>query len=187
MNKIFILNAPPQTGKDTIANYFTGKMIIENTTCFKYPMLEIAATVLGISFPQFLKLYTDNKDNYKDSPASNLQGATIRQLLIHTSENFIKPFFGPRYFGEKIADKIEFSGRKDESWIIPDGGFQDEVDALVDRFGDRVVVIQLSREGHETFAGDSRGWVDGPTVMCFNTTEGNDKVIEYISSTLDKK
>lgn len=186
MNPIIILNAPPRVGKDTVASHFTGNMIIENTTCFKYPMLEIASTTMGMSYPVFLKKYTDNVNNWKDTPLFELNGHTVRELLIRISETFIKPFFDDAYFGRYIAEKIFYSGREDQPWIIPDGGFQAEVDALVEKFGERVVVIQMAREGHRDFTGDSRGWVMGPTTHFIDTSNGNEKVINLIHSLLNE-
>ena len=186
MKPIFILNAPPQTGKDTV----TREVLLrtESETCaMKDPMFEVFCSTVGLKMNDFLSLY--ETPGWKDSPQEITNGKTPRELMIHISENFVKPFFGEDYYGKALAQHIqrwEEEFNENCAWVIPDGGFQGELDAFKEIHGDRVVLIQLYREGHETFAGDSRDWIydwkkhpeEGAVV--FDTTKGNENVINFI-------
>ena len=185
MKPIFILNAPPQTGKDTIANELLDKTE-SGLRSFKAPMFSVFCSTVGLDYSVFEKLY--NTQGWKDSPQEITNGRTPRELMIHISENYVKPFFGEDYYGKATADSIKQHEERysERAWVIPDGGFQGEFDAFKEIHGDRVVLVQLYREGHETFAGDSRNWVydwkkypeEGAVV--FDTTKGNENVINFI-------
>ncbi|MGL5013791.1 MAG: hypothetical protein ACRC6V_05795 [Bacteroidales bacterium] len=190
MNKIFILNAPPQTGKDTIADIVI-KECGAHTSSFKYPMYNLFIHTTGMSASEFFDKY-DTK-GWKDSPQEILNSKKPRELMIHISENFVKPFFGEDYYGKWVADYIkfaEFDAETEYTWIIPDGGFQAEYDVMKRTFGDRMVLLSLEREGHRYFKDDSRNWIydwdkypeDG--AKHFDTTEGNEEVIKFIKKEL---
>ncbi|MGL4520518.1 MAG: hypothetical protein ACRCUJ_12840 [Phocaeicola sp.] len=190
MNKIFILNAPPQTGKDTIAEIVT-KECGARTASFKFPMYNIFVHTTGIPASEFFEKYEEK--GWKDNPQDFLEGKTPRELMIHISEGFVKPFFGEDYYGKWVADYIkfhEFDAEQEMVWIIPDGGFQPEFDAMKAVFGDRLVLISLEREGHRSFVGDSRTWIydwkEFPSegAKHFDTTEGNEEVIKFIKKEL---
>lgn len=186
MKPIFILNAPPRTGKDTIANRVIEECGIR-TASFKYPMYDIFIRTTGMPAEEFFTLYETS--GWKDTPAAFLNGKTPRELMIHISENYIKPFFGKDYYGKWVADYIkhfEQDASSEMVWIIPDGGFQSEFDAMKEVFGDRLVIISLEREGHTDFSGDSRGWVydwnkyPEKGSVHFDTTNGNEEVVNFI-------
>lgn len=187
IEKIFILNAPPRTGKDTIAATADLCGFSYSIKSFKEPLYNIAATTLGLSLPEFMSIY--NRDGWKDSPQEICNNKTPRELMIHISETYIKPFFGYDYFGKQLSTSVEkafYDSRCvscSQFVIIPDGGFNKEVVPLVEAFGNDVVeVIQLEREGYRDFGYDSRSWIDLSYVKItkFDTTEGNDEVLKYI-------
>lgn len=184
---IIILNGPARVGKDTIAKAFE-KAPQTLSTAFKRRIWEVVALTMGMRLEAFLRRY-DGDEGWKDTPQKEWGGKSVRDLMIHTSETYIKPFFGSDYYGAEtakyIAEVEELWG--ENSWIIPDGGFQPEVDALVDKFGERVIVIQLTREGYSDFTGDSRGWVMGPVTVVFDTTNGNDQVIKWINGKINSE
>lgn len=191
IKKIFILNAPPRTGKDTIANSFEDSDFDYSIESFKKPLYEIAATTLGLPLDAFMDFY--ETDGWKDSKQEICNNKTPRELMIHISENYIKPFFGNDYFGKQLANRIkkaeslsgEYQYIYTDCIIIPDGGFDAEVTPLVEEFGKDVVeVIQLEREGYRDFKGDSRSWINIPNITTnkFDTTDGNEEVIKYIKS-----
>ena len=191
MKPIFVLNAPAQTGKDTIADYFVdGASVLK--TAFKDPMYEIFMATTGLSYLDFHKLY--ETPGWKDTPQEITNGKTPRELMIHISEKFVKPFFGDDYFGTSVANYIKHQEEEvigeDVVWIIPDSGFQGEFDALKAVHGDRIVLISFWREGHDTFVGDSRGWVfDWDTGLHngaheFDTTRGNETLIAFMKETI---
>lgn len=192
MKPIFVLNAPAQTGKDTIANHFVDGVDVMKVA-FKDPMYEIFMASTGLKFHEFHTLY--ETPGWKDTPQEITNGKTPREFMIHISENFIKPFYGKDYFGKWVGNYIQHMEREsigeEVVWVIPDSGFQGEFDALKAVLGDRLNLISLSREGHTTFTGDSRGWVfdwdDDGEDKCreFDTTNGNEGVIQYIQSVID--
>lgn len=185
MKPIFILNAPKRVGKDTVANQIVEECGVR-TASFKYPIYDLFIKTTGMPSDEFFGLYL--VDGWKDSPQAFLGGKRPRDLMIHISENYVKPFFGKDYYGKWIADYIDFAEKDSGSemaWIIPDGGFQEEFDAVKKVFGDRVKLIHMYREGHKDFTGDSRNWIYEPTVT-FNTTEGNEEVLNYIKKELLK-
>ena len=191
---IFILNAPPQTGKDTIAANIL--MRTDAGTCsMKDPMFNVFCATTGIDFNDFMELY--ETPGWKDTPQGLTNGKTPRELMIHISENFVKPFFGDDYYGKALAKYILdtedlLDGQR--SWVIPDGGFQGEFDAFKRIHGDRVVLIRMEREGHRDFTGDSRNWIydvrdtlEGPEEhgVWFDTTEGNEKAIKFMEGMIN--
>lgn len=187
LKKIFVLNAPPRTGKDTIASTAGVCGFEYFIKSFKEPLYKIAATTLGLSLPDFMILY--NKEGWKDSPQDICNNKTPRELMIHISETYIKPFFGYDYFGKQLTADINslYKSLEDSHCyqfvIIPDGGFNTEIIPLIETFGEGVVeIIQLERDGHNDFGNDSRSWIDLPHVKItkFNTNKGNDEVLRYI-------
>lgn len=164
---ILLLNAPAQSGKDTVASILeTGYGFRPNS--FKNPLFYLFCHTAGFDYEEFMDLYST--DGWKDTPNEKLNGKTPRDLMIHISENYIKPFFGDTYFGEALANQIEsyelaHGDNVEYSWVIPDSGFNDEAQVLIDKFKDRVICVQFTRNG-KTFEGDSRNWVTNvPTTV----------------------
>lgn len=190
MKPIFILNAPPQTGKDTIARKIMERNHV-NTCAMKDPMFQVFCSTVGLPFSEFMRLY--ETPGWKDNPQEITNGKTPRELMIHISENFVKPFFGEDYYGKALGTYIEqfeqTHGTK--AWVIPDGGFQGEYDAFKAIHGDRVHLIALYREGHEDFGTDSRNWIfdwdydSHNGAKDFNTTEGNEEVIKFMEEIIN--
>ena len=154
MSKIIILNAPPGAGKDTI-----GKIVLERSqnpvciTSFKQPMFNIALAVLGAKrYGDFIAAY-NNRDE-KEKPLDFLMGMSPRQFMIWISEDVVKPKFGRDFFGKRFA---ESASNSDCPVICTDGGFADEVIALIDA-GHEVHLCRLHRRGFG-FDGDSRNYI----------------------------
>lgn len=185
MKPIFIFNAPPQTGKDTICNSIFNLRLGVNTASFKDPMFDIFLSSTGMLRDKFEKLYAT--EGWKDTPNEITGGKTPREFLIHISEVFIKPIFGNDYFGLFLKNHIkQFESTHGESvsWVIPDGGFPAEIKILEEEFGERVIIIQLEREGKRDFGNDSRNWVSGKKTFRFDTSKGNDEVVSIIKDLL---
>lgn len=187
MKPIFVLNAPAQTGKDTIANHFVDGIDVMKVA-FKDPMYEIFMASTGLKYHEFHTLY--ETPGWKDTPQEITNGKTPREFMIHISEKFIKPFYGEDYFGKWVGNYIQHTEREsigeEVVWVIPDSGFQGEYEALKATLGDRLCLIQLHREGRDNFEGDSRNWVYDwdldPEMGAyeFDTTGGNDDVIRFM-------
>lgn len=152
MNKIIILNGPPGSGKDTIAELLKGFVSLE----FKAHLHKIAILLSGMTEHDYFILY--NNREVKEIPTDLLLGFSPRGFLIHISEVMCKPHFGKNYFGV-VATKAIKSVINTSSVIFSDGGFPNEVNVLSEVFGkDKVVIVHLYRNGC-SFAGDSRDYI----------------------------
>lgn len=187
MSQIIILNAPPRCGKDTIADSLQDAHKHLKRASFKWPLFDIFVNTTGMQMEEFLTLY--ELEGWKDEPNEALNGKSPRDLLIHISESFIKPFYGNKYFGDWIADFIhlhELQAEAEMDWIIPDGGFDAEVEVLADRFPGRVTVVQIEREGYRDFGSDSRNWISnglserGVSFINADTTDGNSRLVDTL-------
>lgn len=155
MKKVIILNGPPGCGKDTLSGIMEeiGGFYVHS---FKKPMFDIAHATLGDeAFGKFMRLYNDR--DTKEMPCDLLGGMSPREFFIHISESFVKPILGKQHFGDMASEGV----RDALSHVVfSDGGFPDEVKALV--FSKHsmynVFVVRLHREGF-TFDGDSRNYI----------------------------
>ena len=155
MKKVIILNGPAGCGKDTLAGLMEESAGFE-VHSFKKPMFDIAAVMLGpVKFEQFMSLYNDR--DTKEIPCDLLGQMSPREFFIHISESFVKPIMGKQHFGYLASQGVHDSM---SHVVFSDGGFPDEVEALV--FSEHsvyeVYVVRLHREGF-TFEGDSRNYI----------------------------
>jgi hypothetical protein len=154
MNKVLILNGPPNSGKDTIADVIE-KVYGFRHRRFKDRLYEIASLRSGCAgIRKYIRLCNDRekKDVPYDGFTGEFKGMSPRESLIFTSEKIIKPSKGSDYFGQCLADNID-----SELTVVSDGGFIEEIEPLVER-GYDVYIAQLTREGC-SFDGDSRSYV----------------------------
>ena len=82
---------------------------------------------------------------------------TPRKLLIRLSEEFLKPTYGPTYFGRLAAREV---GRSSNSLIIfTDCGFTTECNTLIGQYGRaNTLLCRLHRDGCN-FENDSRSYL----------------------------
>ena len=154
MSKIYILNAPPASGKDTLSDY----LVKEHGWCkeqMKTPLFTIAAAMLGLTLEQFMLLYSNRE--WKETYHQTIK-MTPRQLLILISEDFVKPVCGQNAFGVLATRRLLLQDI-DKNTVFSDGGFVEEIKPLVETFGkETVIVIRIHRKGC-TFDGDSRSYI----------------------------
>lgn len=187
MTKVVIFNGNnPRSGKGTCAKILSGwaeeQGYSYQTPEFKDKLIELTATTLGITVEEFLYGYDstasdfvqDNKELFpvetlihactkgwwKDVCIYGLGNKCVskREALIHVSENIIKPNFGEDYFGkalvESISPMVDFA-------FVADGGFVQEVEAVVHAVGlGNVLVVNLYRDVDNP-AKDSRKLLNG--------------------------
>lgn len=155
MAKVIILNAPPRSGKDTIAKLFEENHNFPIVS-FKRPMFNIASCILGeTAYQVFIEVYdTDLKDSKK---FDFLGGMTCREFMIWISEEIVKPKFGNKHFGWLMSEALEEMSEDCNTFICSDGGFPDEVEALID-FGHEVHLVRMHRDGFN-FDNDSRDYI----------------------------
>lgn len=158
-------NGPPQCGKDTLSRLLTKEIESRHSVIpvlevsLSSPLRTIAYSMVGLHYPNPALDYEDFKPTFFPQ-----YGVTGRQLMIDVSEKFLKPTYGPRIMADLLLASLP-------SWMfqntcvvmIRDCGFQIEVDPIVERVGaENFVVCKVVRDGHDSFIGDSREWVQHP-------------------------
>lgn len=149
MKKVIILNGPSQSGKDTYGEILCS--LFDAKHCqFKDELFDETERYFDLR-KGFIKENYNSKDLIKLSDRGN---RTIRECLIYVSEEVIKPKFGRDYFGKKAAENLEEGIN-----VFTDGGFEEELNPIIDEVGiENVIVFRLHREGF-TFEGDSRSYL----------------------------
>jgi len=203
--KVIILNAPKNSGKDTIADAICSKMASTHRQ-FKQKLYECTATLFNWDLDTFI--YAAEHRVLKEKPVAALtvpsaefhkitaltksnRAFTVddnynvpispREALIYVSEIVIKPRFGDKYFGESAATLV-----KDDTdgTIFSDGGFQEELLPIVDVVGENnVYIVQFTRGDKKDFLGDSRDWLQpyGNIHLLNTTNDGTiDEIVEEI-------
>lgn len=163
--KILIMNGPAGSGKDEAV-----RVLVEQRGAFpfsfKRKLIEITCSIYDIPVDVWMKSYTRE---WKEAPNPQLRGLTPRQALIKVSEEVIKPVYGKTFFGEVEAANIlkhqSLMPSVLETSACSDGGFAEEVEPLVDAFGqENVYIIKIHRPGH-SFEGDSRSWIESDRIL----------------------
>jgi len=155
MKRLLILNGPPNSGKDTLADLLVKHEGFHKLQ-FKDSLFNILASTLGMTTEEFLTNHYSRED--KENPIFKLvhDGGLMspRQALIHMSENVIKKEFGENVFGLSVAKRL-----KDGWSVTSDGGFVEELEAIIDEIGaEKVIVVRIQRDGC-TFENDSRRYL----------------------------
>lgn len=158
-NTAVILNGPPGVGKDTIAGLIVKHGFAQ--MAFKdyiYPPIKEYCGLNDVELAEFRRRAADRE--LKDKVWA-LTDETPRRMIIHVSENIIKPQHGDSYFGVCAMEDAALKGNR--MVVFSDGGFESEWPPLLEYF-DLVVVFRLYRDGF-TFEGDSRDYLTKPEVM----------------------
>lgn len=171
MARIIILNGPIGCGKDAVGLEFAAREGI-SLCSFKEPMFRIAAATIGMPYDVFCMNY-ENRE-WKEEIREDLGGHSIRHLLQQISENYIKPFFGPDYFGRQAAENLRARAWQNE-FIYTDGGFAAEIDVLTEEH--EVCLIHMYRDGC-TFDNDTRSYVLTNKVPRIHTLTNNGTISE---------
>jgi hypothetical protein len=89
-------------------------------------------------------------------------GLSVRRWLQITAEMVVKKDKGSDFFGKATSDL--WYGKYIHH-VISDGGFIEEVNAVVDKFGpDNVYVVRLRRHGY-SFGTDTRTYINGSNAL----------------------
>jgi len=158
--KVLLLNGPPRSGKDTLAEAlwkFDPDIHLEK---FAKPLKDTAPILYGISREEWRTNY-DTAAN-KDYPTPAFFGKSPREVQIAISENLLKPLHGKDVFGRLLVSRISRLPRlvfPPRLVVVSDSGFRAEAEKVVEAVGkDNVFLCRLYRKGC-TFAGDSRGYI----------------------------
>jgi hypothetical protein len=147
-----ILNAPPMSGKDTIADLLV-KQISAHKQMFKEALYKKTAEYFEYDLKLFKHYATNRK--YKDnkrSAFSTSRGFTPREALIHVSEDVFKPKYGEDFFGKLAAERL----LEGVNVFSDGGGWLPELQPIVDA-SDKTIICRLYRHGY-SFDGDSRSY-----------------------------
>lgn len=169
--KIFLLNGPPSSGKDSLATYIEGINKTFTIDKFARPLKEANKGMFSLTEEEF-KLY-DNDAKMKNTPQDRFYGKSWRQVNIDLSEKFIKSNYDTKFFGLELVTRI--SNNEKKRILVPDSGFLEEAEPIVEKFGkNNVYLLKLHREGF-TYKGDSRNYIDGEKlgIKTFNIVNDN--------------
>lgn len=145
MTKTYIFNSLPRSGKDTAAkilkSLYQDKGLKVQHLSFKEKLIELSARFVGETVGEFMIGYDSKTEDmllydldsdktypewWKDFPLYHVNGKEMskRELLIHVSENIIKPTFSQDFFGQQLASMIQDDT---DVVVISDGGFVQEL------------------------------------------------------------
>lgn len=142
-----IFNGPPHVGKTAmareLASCLTKAGITNEIDSFAKPFKQFFATALGDK-------WTD-MDKVRVRP--ELNGYTLRQAWIGMAEDYVKHVYGEDAFGRWLVHRsLRFPDHKMDVYIVDDGGFIPEIEAVQNRW-----VIRVTRPGCD-FTNDSRSY-----------------------------
>lgn len=153
--RILLINGPPRSGKDSIAQALAGLIPNSGRQSSAYILKQRTHKLYGLTQgPLFF-------ENHKDEPRSEFLGLTPRQAYIGVSETYFKPMHGDDIFGQFMQQELDQSRGEADLWFISDSGFEAETRVLVDWLpeGD-VALVRMHRDGCD-FGEDSRGYITG--------------------------
>jgi len=149
--KIIFFNGPPRSGKDTIVNELLKRYSSCENIKFSNPLKTALPVFFGLSQQQINLLEIE-----KEIPKDYLLGKSWREAQISLSEEWAKPVFGSRVFGDITLNIIKNS--TNQLFLVSDSGFQEEAGSLIDFFGnDNCLLIRIARDG-TNFDNDSRSY-----------------------------
>lgn len=177
MEKVIIMNCPPRSGKDTMALRVARRLDF-GILSFKGKLIEIALTISGIDEHEWEKRYESSK---KEEPWDKLGGLSQRNYLIKISEEWVKPVHGKTYFGDRVLEDIQRGSY--DGYVIPDGGFKEEVLPLKNGLPDSLLILQWGRDGC-TFEYDSRDYVMDFPDITRRIRDNNTSIDEHVEAVL---
>lgn len=167
MKHLFLLNGPPHSGKDTVADYLCELLGMDRVRAqhckFAEPLKAATVALLGVFNGRLPGTDWGRYDPVKDEPHPDCFGKTPRQVAIAVSEELCKPLWGQGFFGELAAREIKDSLDYTDVFVFSDCGFQPEVDALLlnlPKDHEWTVHLWHIYRPNTTFLGDSRGWIN---------------------------
>jgi len=156
-----ILNGPPRSGKDTVANFISEKYEAVGHR-FAGPLKRMCHDAYGLH-----DLAEEWFDKCKDEPSEHFLGKTPREVYIAFSELYMKPMYGKAIWGELVAKEIA-TCPSDGLHVVPDGGFDYEIEPV--RQVSKVKIIQIRRPGFD-FSNDSRDYLSNPDLVVSNSLD----------------
>lgn len=185
--KLILVNGPPYSGKDTVANHICESFHPDvRHFRFKTILYRAVSMFYGLSYDKVLELCTAGPE-IKDVAHPLFKGKSPRQALIHISETVMKPNFGDDIVSNLTA--IDITNAADQCdgkfiAVMSDCGFPAEVEQMKNLLGlsrKDVYVIRVERNGC-SYEGDSRTYLPDPDLTIFNNSSlGELKAAVYYS------
>lgn len=152
--KIVVFNAPISAGKDAVVDALVDMFKEKSKKMeMKSRLIAITLVIYGVTKEWWDENYTREG---KELPRPELNGRSMREALIHTSETVIKPNFGQDYFG--VAARQEIDSLDAQWYLFADGGFPAELVPIGE--GQSPLLIRIHRKGYEYDpAKDSRSYI----------------------------
>jgi hypothetical protein len=156
--KLLILNGPPSSGKDTIAN-----ILYKHYDCRRFKFSNPLKKALVSLFELDVDWMTLEKT--KDLSTNRFFGMTFREAQIWLSEEVMKPKFGPDIFGYLMLRQLYSPYRSNGPFdVISDTGFMSEVDCVYQNLPPKSVYLLRIHRNDCTFSNDSRGYLEHPKI-----------------------
>lgn len=182
---ILVFNAPPSAGKDFSADFFASYYGATKLS-FKTQLIKDLCAYYNIEQIQYDLL---NHPELKEEPSPLFGGLSLRQALIHVSENVVKKEKGDDWYGKCVSrqymDTVQTNGTG--LFVISDGGVLNEgvcsefqpLLRTARYYQDNVFVVQIHRSGC-TFSGkgDSRSYIGNRTHTVMQIAAGDITVQE---------
>lgn len=149
MKPALLLNGPPWSGKDTLAQILGEKLAEKNIRALIASLATIPKQRVADEYNVSPTIMFSRE--HKDMDFKNF-GRSSRQILIDYSEN-IKKMYGQDFWAKELIRMSKQDMEICDLLIVTDVGFQVEVDCLSKVFD--TTVVQLEREGM-TYVNDSR-------------------------------
>lgn len=155
---LVMLNGPPGIGKDELADRMVASKHLSSFIGFtkqemKESLYAEVAKHYSVSRDCVYELNADRDS--KEKPNELFGGLSVRQAMIHVSEDILKPEYGEGIFGSRAAELALYN--RSDRVVVSDTGFADEIVELVKPF-EKAVIIRLRAAGFD-FRGDSRSYV----------------------------
>ena len=190
--KIMLLNGPPSSGKDTAAVAIQRQLTAQFDVIISIDRLSMP---IKRAFAGTVDIPIDNLGNVKyfesikETPLTILNGKSYRQWQIDFSEKFMKPLYGEDIFARLLIDRIKTYLAQHgipDILIIPDCGFQIELDTLVTELNPKhITLFHLVRPGTD-WSKDSRGYVSHPEIRIHEIHNTNKSTFESLMVNIAK-
>ena len=130
--QVVLLNGPPKSGKDTIADALV--QAVGPLWSVNYKLSSVlkatARAMFSLSDTQYNAV--ERPENKDKKGYAGLSNKSWREVLISLSEDYIKPTYGEDFFGIAAAKAINtFSISGYSHVFISDSGFREEAETLV--------------------------------------------------------
>lgn len=176
-DKIYVTgNSGKDHGAEVLCKYFYSIGLPAHHKEFKKALFKAVKSAYGIDEEQWKLLYTrTSKEQPSEFLIYNGEPISPRQAMINMSENVMKPLFGSDVFGKAAAfDLLEGFN------VFSDGGFEEEIEPLINEVGkSNILIIKISRDGC-TFEGDSRNYIDVDGVRSVELHNEGDETFEEL-------